>query len=42
MRFNLIDLLVIGALIALLVLAARQDFPHYATDTPAATAPTAD
>lgn len=33
MRFNLIDVLVIGAVLAVLLLAARQDFPHYAQDS---------
>lgn len=32
MRLNLIDFLVIGAVLAVLLLAARQDFPHFAPD----------
>ena len=29
MRLNLIDLLVIAAVLAVLLLAARQEFPHF-------------
>jgi len=32
MRFNLIDFLVIGAVLAVLLLAARQEFPHFLPD----------
>jgi hypothetical protein len=29
MRLNLIDLLVIAAVLAVLIFAARQEFPHF-------------
>lgn len=32
MRLNLIDLLVIGAVLAVLLFAARQEFPHFAPE----------
>lgn len=35
MRLNLIDFLVMGAVLAVLLLAARQDFPHFEPDTAA-------
>lgn len=35
MRLNLIDLVVIGALLALLLFAARQEFAHYTPDAAA-------